>query len=145
MAQGMAPAGWYAEGPETQRYWDGRAWTDRVRQAPPVPPASPGYATPAPGYGAPMAPPWPAPGYGVVVAPKSPALALVASFFVPGLGQLINGEIGKGIGMLVGYAVAIVLVIVLIGFVAAPAIWIWSMVDAYQGAQRWNTGHGIIA
>ncbi len=79
------------------------------------------------------------------VAPKSPGLALLGSFFFPGLGQLINGQVGKGIAMFVAYLVSIALLFVFIGFLLVPAIWIWSMVDAYSGAKQWNARHGILA
>jgi TM2 domain-containing membrane protein YozV len=79
------------------------------------------------------------------VAPKSPGLALLASFFVPGLGQLMNGQAGKGVLMFALYLFSFVLMFVLIGFLTAPAVWIWSMVDAYSGAQQWNARHGILS
>jgi TM2 domain-containing membrane protein YozV len=80
-----------------------------------------------------------------VVAPKSPALAVFASFFIPGLGSMINGDVGKGIGILIGYVVSAVLAIVVIGFVGMLVFWVWGMVDGYNGAQRWNARHGIIS
>ena len=30
------------------------------------------------------------------IAPKTPAIALLASFFIPGLGPMMDGEAGKG-------------------------------------------------
>ncbi|NDV47709.1 hypothetical protein D0T49_11690 [Paludibacter sp. 221] len=36
--------------------------------------------------------------------PHSPALAGVASFFIPGLGQMISGEVGRGFAFLGGVA-----------------------------------------
>ena len=84
-------------------------------------------------------------GYAPMVAPKSPGLALLASFFIPGLGQLINGEAAKGVLMFFGYVFSFALMFVLIGFLTAPAIWIWGMVDAYTGAQRWNLQRGIVS
>ncbi|MER7478024.1 DUF2510 domain-containing protein [Streptomyces sp. NPDC126510] len=52
------PPGWYADpgqtsdGPATERWWDGRAWTDRIRPAQPPatwgPPTGPASAGPAP-------------------------------------------------------------------------------------------------
>jgi TM2 domain-containing membrane protein YozV len=80
---------------------------------------------------------------GVAVAPKSPGLALVASFFIPGLGSMINGEVGKGIGILFGYFVSLLLTIVIIGIVGVIGFWIYGMVDAYNGAKLWNARHGI--
>jgi TM2 domain-containing membrane protein YozV len=79
------------------------------------------------------------------VAPKSPGLALLGSFFFPGLGQLMNGQVGKGIAMFVAYLISVVLLFVVIGVLLVPAIWIWSMVDAYSGAQQWNARHGILS
>jgi TM2 domain-containing membrane protein YozV len=79
------------------------------------------------------------------VAAKSPGLALVASFFIPGLGSLINGSVGIGIAIFVSYCVAWALTLVLIGFILVPAVWVWGMIDAYQGARNWNARHGIIS
>lgn len=47
--------------------------------------------------------------------------------------------------MFCGYVFSFVLMFLLIGFLTAPAIWIWGMVDAYGGAQRWNLQRGIIS
>jgi TM2 domain-containing membrane protein YozV len=81
----------------------------------------------------------------MMVAAKSPGVSLLASFFIPGLGSMINGDVGKGIGILIGYFVSLVLVIVLIGIIGVIGFWIWGMVDAYQGAKLWNARHGIIS
>ncbi|KAJ1684095.1 hypothetical protein LUZ63_020664 [Rhynchospora breviuscula] len=129
----------------SQRYWDGAEWTAHHPAAPPTGPATP-FAT-APYPVAPYsAAPHGAPPYGIApyaVAPKNPGLALVASFFIPGLGTIINGEVGKGVGILVGYVVSLFLIFALIGVPLVIGLWIWGMVDAYQGAQRWNAAHGI--
>lgn len=74
----------------------------------------------------------------VVREAKSPGLAVVLSFLVSGLGQIYNGEIGKGIGFLIAYGLAWVLTGILIGFLIVPVIWIWSMVDAYKRAEEIN-------
>ncbi|NEA33785.1 hypothetical protein G3I17_19235 [Streptomyces sp. SID13031] len=79
------------------------------------------------------------------MAPKNPGLALVASFFIPGLGTLINGNVGLGIAIFAAYCVAWILCLVVIGFVLLPAVWVWGMIDAYQGAKKWNTTHGIVS
>ena len=157
-----APPGWYPAG-EGERYWDGRAWTPHTR--PPM--APPVVATDAHGlpHNVPNAPwgqaAWPPPSrpsgqsgppgmvgtpvYYTQVAPKNPALALIASFFVPGLGSMINGDVAKGVGILIGYVLSLVLVIVLVGIVGVFGFWVWGMVDAYQGARRWNAAHGILS
>jgi TM2 domain-containing membrane protein YozV len=86
-----------------------------------------------------------APVYYAQVAPKSPALSVLASFFLPGLGSMINGDVAKGIGILIGYFVSWILVIVLVGIVGVFGFWVWGMVDAAEGAGRWNARHGIIS
>ena len=79
------------------------------------------------------------------VAAKNPAVALLVSFFIPGVGSMMNGEVGKGVGILAGYVVSLFLTVVLIGIVGVIGFWIWGMVDAYQGAQKWNAQHGIVS
>lgn len=160
MSTTSGPAGWYPQADGTQRYWDGRAWTPQVAPGlpayhgvfggaplypqdgqpwPPIP-TSPGRYSVGPAPGQPIA-------YGSppVYAPRSPGLALVASFLVPGLGQFINGEIGKGLVFLIAYLVAIISVVLIVGFLLVPALWIWAMVDAYRSAKTWNLAHGILS
>ncbi len=101
--QPTAEAGWYPHG-TGRRYWDGTAWTEQF--APDAPGAMVTAGGPSGGYVAPAAV---NPAHGGVsslpiqVAPKNPALALLVSFFVPGLGSMVNGEVGKGVGILIGY------------------------------------------
>ena len=145
MAGTTAQPGWYAQPDGTERFWTGSLWSDQVRPrqssavmpqqpAPIVGPPTPQLAYTQQGYVA-----------VTQVAPKSPGLALLGSFFFPGLGQLINGQVGKGIAMFAAYLISLALLFVLIGFVLAPAIWIWSMVDGYTGARQWNARHGILS
>ncbi len=75
------------------------------------------------------------------MAPKNPAVSLLISFFIPGVGSMVNGEVGKGVGILIGYVISIVLV----GFIGMFGFWVWGMVDAYQGARKWNLRHGILS
>jgi TM2 domain-containing membrane protein YozV len=58
---------------------------------------------------------------------------------------MINGDVGTGVAILVLYIVGIALAIVLIGIPILIGAWIWGMIDAYQGAQRWNARHGILS
>jgi TM2 domain-containing membrane protein YozV len=74
----------------------------------------------------------------IVVSEKSPGLAAVLSFFWAGLGQIYNGEISKGIILLVCYGVSCVLMAVVIGFITTPILWIYGMVDAYKTAEKFN-------
>lgn len=76
---------------------------------------------------------------------KNPGLAAVLSFLVIGLGQIYNGQIGKGIGFLVAAVIAGVLCSVVIGFVLFPVIWIYGIYDAYKTAEKINRGGGIAA
>jgi TM2 domain-containing membrane protein YozV len=46
-----------------------------------------------------------------------------------GVGRLYAGQIGIGLVQLIGFVVGVFLVIVLVGLVIAPAIWLWSVVD----------------
>ena len=95
--------------------------------------------------------PYGSPGYGAVhpYAPaygasrKEPALSLVLSFFLPGLGTLINGQAGKGIGIMAGYFLGILLSVVLIGIPIMLGFWVWGMVDAYSGAKEYNARNGF--
>jgi len=81
----------------------------------------------------------------MIVAPKNPAVSLIVSFFIPGVGSMINGDAGTGVAILLLYIVGWVLSVFLIGIPLLIGAWIWGMVDAYQGAQRWNARHGIIS
>lgn len=143
-----APAGWYPQQDGTERWWDGRAWTAHSRPVPP-PPTAP--LNTAGHYGSDMSMPSPYVGWAptspavYAVAPKSPGVSLVASFFIPGLGSMLNGEVGKGIAFLATYFLCLVLFFLLLPLLFALGIWVWGMVDAYQGAVRWNHAHGIIS
>ena len=74
---------------------------------------------------------------------RNPGLAAVLSFFWCGLGQIYNGEIGKGIVFVLLYTVSLLLLFVLVGFVTTPLLWIWGVVDAYQTAERLCAGTGV--
>ncbi|MBE8990050.1 zinc ribbon domain-containing protein [Nostoc sp. LEGE 12450] len=62
---------------------------------------------------------------------KNPTLAAILSLLVPGIGQFYNGDVLKGIVMLVG---AIVLSSTVWGYIYI-AILGWSIIDAYQVAK----------
>ena len=69
---------------------------------------------------------------------KNPSIAVVLSFFWPGLGQIYNGQIGKGVLFMIAAGLSALLMWVLIGFLIYPIIWIWGMVDANTSAKRIN-------
>lgn len=115
-----------------------------VQPATVQPPTPYGYGAPAPGAYYP--PPGFVPGYAPMqIAPKSGAVALIVSFFLPGVGSMMNGETGKGIGILFGWIIGVVTSWLLIGLPLVFGFWLWGMIDAFTGAQKWNRAHGIIS
>jgi TM2 domain-containing membrane protein YozV len=89
---------------------------------------------------------------------KNPGEALLFSFLVPGVGQMYNGQVGKGVGLLmlssgalVGGAVASSnscgygcnTAPLAIGASVALATWIYSMFDAYGTAKQHNEKMGF--
>ena len=81
----------------------------------------------------------------MTVAPKNPAVSVLLSIFSPGLGSMVNENVGTGVAILVLNIIGWILAIVVIGIPLAIATWIWGLVDAYKSAQRWNRAHGIIS
>jgi TM2 domain-containing membrane protein YozV len=55
-----------------------------------------------------------------------------------GLGQIYNGQIGKGIIFIILYVISWLLMFVLIGFITTPILWIWGMIDANRSAKKIN-------
>jgi membrane-bound metal-dependent hydrolase YbcI (DUF457 family) len=96
---------------------------------------------------------------------KSPGVAAVLSFLITGLGQIYNGQIGKGIFLLIlaGIAAAVLLhfwniasvnalfgesgseVFVCLGAgLALVALWLGSIIDAYRNAEAFNKRRGFL-
>lgn len=89
---------------------------------------------------------------------KSSGVAAIASFFIPGLGQIYNGQILKGIlfiifcglSVLIGIflvgagAFALLITgkvfaaspIIIIGIILYPIFWVYNIYDAYNTAER---------
>ncbi len=114
----------------------------RVAQAQPQPQYQP---QPQPQYQAqpqyqpqPQYPPQYPPQYQPPVSQKSEGLAAVLSFIIPGLGQIYNGEMGKGILFLILSFVFWGLMFVLIGFILYPILWLYGIYDAYTTAKKIN-------
>ncbi len=80
-----------------------------------------------------------------IILPKNPALGVILSFFIPGLGSIVNGSTSRGVIILVVYVVGWILTLVLIGIPIVIGAWIWGLVDGYLSAQRWNQAHGIVS
>jgi TM2 domain-containing membrane protein YozV len=71
---------------------------------------------------------------------KNPGVAAVLSFFFAGLGQIYNGEIGKGIGFIIAYFFCILSLFIGIGIFLIPLVWVGGMIDAYRSAEKINGG-----
>ena len=64
---------------------------------------------------------------------KDPLVSAIVSLFIPGLGQIINGQVKKGIIFFVGYFVAWVVIVIL---------WVFSSTIA-AFATFWAGGFGM--
>ena len=73
---------------------------------------------------------------------KSTGLAAVLSFLIPGLGQIYNGHIVKGLILVVVQTENVALMHVLIGFVFYPIVLVYAIFDAYRTTERINAHTG---
>lgn len=96
---------------------------------------------------------------------KEPFFSLIASFFIPGLGTILNGETRKGVTFMAvfylspvaGFMFALIVASIrdyvsptsylyglfyLLLLVSAVA-WFWGLIDAYKGAEAHNAKHGL--
>ncbi|MFD2830622.1 hypothetical protein [Corticicoccus populi] len=69
---------------------------------------------------------------------KSSGLAAVLSFFISGLGQIYNGQILKGIIILLIQGINGLLTFILIGYIFLPIVWLFAIIDAYRSAEKIN-------
>jgi TM2 domain-containing membrane protein YozV len=65
---------------------------------------------------------------------KSAGLAAVLSFFISGLGQIYNGQILKGLIIIVVQIINGALTTILIGWIPLAIVWVWAIIDAYREA-----------
>jgi len=76
---------------------------------------------------------------------KDAGVATLLSFFLPGAGQLYNGQVGKGLAfLLVTLFVNLPLMFVGVGFLTGLITWIWGMIDAHSSADRINRGEIVV-
>ena len=66
---------------------------------------------------------------------KDPGIAAVLSALCTGLGQIYNGDIAKGILLMVVQLFNMLLMFVLIGFITFPVTWLYGIWDAHQTAK----------
>jgi len=81
-----------------------------------------------------------APKYQQVYQEKNPVLAAVLSLLVVGLGQVYNGEVGKGILFFVLAIIIGLTLFIFIGFILVPLFWLFAAYDAYTTAEKINRG-----
>ena len=76
-------------------------------------------------------------------ARKEPIVSVILSFVFPGLGQFYNGQSTKGIYFIILAVVSIILTVILIGGLIYLLIWLWSIIDAYNSAEKFNRGEFV--
>ncbi|MCG7333235.1 hypothetical protein [Salinicoccus roseus] len=69
---------------------------------------------------------------------KSSGVAAVLSALINGLGQIYNGQILKGIFIILLQVINGALTIILIGYVFLPIVWLYAVIDAYRSAEKIN-------
>ncbi|MBA2512227.1 MAG: hypothetical protein H0V28_12195 [Rubrobacteraceae bacterium] len=74
---------------------------------------------------------------------RNPLLAAILSIIVAGLGQIYNGQIGKGVIFIILQIINGALTLVLIGWILMPIVGLWATIDAYLVAKRNNERHGL--
>jgi TM2 domain-containing membrane protein YozV len=63
---------------------------------------------------------------------RSPILAAILSLIVAGLGQIYNGQIGKGVIFIVIQLINGALTSILIGWILLPIVGLWTAVRRYE-------------
>lgn len=69
---------------------------------------------------------------------KTPVIAILLSLIISGAGQIYNGEIGKGITMIVACIFCWAASPLVFPIFILIALWIWGMVDANTKAKEFN-------
>ncbi len=70
---------------------------------------------------------------------RNPLLAAILSVIVVGLGQIYNGQIGKGIVFIILQLINTALTVVLIGWVLMPIVGLWTAVHQYETLPLWRS------
>lgn len=127
--------------PQIQQGYFGAPYSPPCYPAPCSQPAPQHVAQPAMLYQQPVA---------IGIFRKDPTVQLLASFPIPGLGTILNGETGRGVGIACAYYLTCLIGLSLMFFViglffvpVAIGIQIFAMMDAYKGAQKYNLMHGF--
>lgn len=72
----------------------------------------------------------------------NPFVAALLSALFPGLGQLYNRELEKGLLVVAASIVSVLSAVILVGFVLYPAVWLYAIYDAYTVAERQSATGG---
>lgn len=100
-----------------------------------------GYYQGSQGY--PSVPP---PSQPMTVVPRQSVLYVLASFFVPGLGSMLNGQTAKGVWFFVAAIISIPLIFLFgLGIITSLIVRVWACVAAHTDTQAWNRAHGFIS
>ena len=79
----------------------------------------------------------------VVKTEKSPILAAILSFLIVGVGQIYLGLTKKGIILFFAAMVSGILTLLLIGWILWLIVWLYSIYDAYNSANKINAGISV--
>ena len=129
------PPGWYPDGSGGQRYWDGTQWTQAS-----VAPSTPHGLSPTG-----------APGLDTGMATLVHVLAIFTGFIGPLIIYLVKEDdpfvrhhsaeaLNFSISVTIAYIVSGILIIVLIGLILLPLVWIGALVFQIQAAMAANRG-----
>ena len=69
---------------------------------------------------------------------KNAGVAAILSFILPGIGQIYNGQIGKGVLFLFFEFIFFSLSFILIGIPFLLVLWAYAIYDAYTTAEKMN-------
>ena len=72
------------------------------------------------------------------VQKKNPLIALILSLIITGVGQIYNGQVRKGVILLVVF-----FIVIIIFWPLALIVWLFGMYDAYATAGKINNGDRI--
>ncbi len=70
---------------------------------------------------------------------RNPLLAAILSIIVAGLGQIYNGQIGKGVIFIILQIINGALTLVLIGWILMPIVGLWTAVRRYETLPSWHS------
>lgn len=77
-----------------------------------------------------------------VLAGGNPFVAAVLSALFPGLGQIYNRQLEKGLAVIVVSVLTLLSAVIFVGFVLFPIVWIYAIYDAYTVAEKRSAGAG---